>query len=314
MTRYHKGAYMDVLMAQFNEGHMSVQQIKTVLGEKDEHLWEEVLKKKFIEDVSGLFYNEKLEGEVIKRRNFTESRRLSRTKADEDNVRIYLLKDLNSGYIKIGSSVNPLRRYNEITNQTVSAKGVNEDRNHELMWYSEPVERTKENEIHNQFDDKRKIGEWFDLSKEDIDTIKRTLLHTIARTENENENRNDNKNRSGKKKEPTSLTPFDEFYKAYPIHEAKQAAIKAWKKLNVDNGMLELILGAIKKQKAHREAMKQKNEFVPEWPHPASWLNGKRWEDEIPEVSETGTPYIPPIDEDNIWKEEIEKRKKEGTI
>jgi hypothetical protein len=75
MTRYHKGAYMDVLMAQFNEGHMSIQQIKTVLGEKDEHLWEEVLKKKFIEDASGLFYNEKLEGEIIKRKNFTESRR-----------------------------------------------------------------------------------------------------------------------------------------------------------------------------------------------------------------------------------------------
>jgi uncharacterized protein YdaU (DUF1376 family) len=75
MTRHHKGAYMDILMAQFNEGHMSLQQIKTVLGEKDEHLWEEVLKKKFKEDESGLFYNEKLENEIVKRRVFTESRR-----------------------------------------------------------------------------------------------------------------------------------------------------------------------------------------------------------------------------------------------
>ena len=32
MTRHHKGAYMDVLMAQVNNGHMALHEIKTLLG------------------------------------------------------------------------------------------------------------------------------------------------------------------------------------------------------------------------------------------------------------------------------------------
>lgn len=75
MTRYHKGAYMDLLMAQFNNGHLSMSDIEYILGEKDLYLWESVLKKKFKIDQAGNFFNEKLEREVIKRKNFTQSRR-----------------------------------------------------------------------------------------------------------------------------------------------------------------------------------------------------------------------------------------------
>ena len=75
MTRHHKGAYMDLLMAQYNNGHMTLQEIKTVLGEKDEGLWETVLKSKFKQDGEGKFFNEKLENEKLKRSAYTESRR-----------------------------------------------------------------------------------------------------------------------------------------------------------------------------------------------------------------------------------------------
>lgn len=75
-TRHHKGAYMDLLMAQFNDGHMALQDIKTILGEKDfSELWETKLKKKFKTDKNGLFYNEKLENEIFKRRKYTQSRK-----------------------------------------------------------------------------------------------------------------------------------------------------------------------------------------------------------------------------------------------
>jgi len=74
-TRHHKGAYMDVLMAQFNSGHLSENQIAIVLGESDfRDVWP-LLKPKFKLDSDGLFYNEKLEMEMIKRRNYTEGRR-----------------------------------------------------------------------------------------------------------------------------------------------------------------------------------------------------------------------------------------------
>lgn len=74
-SRYHKGAYMDLLMCQFNQGHMSVEDIKVILGEKDyESMWESKLKSKFKVDSEGKYYNQKLEDEKIKRQKFTASR------------------------------------------------------------------------------------------------------------------------------------------------------------------------------------------------------------------------------------------------
>jgi len=78
-TRDIKGGYIDLLMAQFNHGHMSLQEIKTILGSEDfEKMWEPFLKRKFKVDSNGLYYNQKLEDETIKRKNFTESRRKNR--------------------------------------------------------------------------------------------------------------------------------------------------------------------------------------------------------------------------------------------
>lgn len=74
-SRSHKGAYMDLLMVQFNNGHMSLQDIETVLGGDFQTMWESKLKAKFLQDESGLFYNQKLEYEINKRKNFTDSRK-----------------------------------------------------------------------------------------------------------------------------------------------------------------------------------------------------------------------------------------------
>lgn len=80
LTREQKGAYIDLLIAQFNNNHMSLHEIRNVLGEKDfDNMWEDVLKKKFKKDTQGKYYNEKLENEMIKRQNYSESRRKNRT-------------------------------------------------------------------------------------------------------------------------------------------------------------------------------------------------------------------------------------------
>jgi uncharacterized protein YdaU (DUF1376 family) len=70
MTFEEKGAYMDLLMLQFNRGHMNTHMIQHTVG----HLWEQV-KCKFIEDTEGLWYNVRLDFEKEKRKTFTESRR-----------------------------------------------------------------------------------------------------------------------------------------------------------------------------------------------------------------------------------------------
>jgi uncharacterized protein YdaU (DUF1376 family) len=70
MTFEEKGAYMDLLMLQFNRGHMNTHMIQHTVG----HLWEQV-KCKFIQDDLGLWYNVRLDVEKEKRKTFTESRR-----------------------------------------------------------------------------------------------------------------------------------------------------------------------------------------------------------------------------------------------
>ena len=70
MTFEEKGAYMDLLMLQFNRGHMNTHMIQHTVG----HLWEQV-KCKFIQDDLGLWYNVRLDIEKEKRKTFTESRR-----------------------------------------------------------------------------------------------------------------------------------------------------------------------------------------------------------------------------------------------
>ncbi len=70
MTFEEKGAYMEVLMMQFNRGHMTTHMIGQTIGQ----LWDTV-KVKFIQDDKGLWYNERLEQEQMKRQEFTKSRR-----------------------------------------------------------------------------------------------------------------------------------------------------------------------------------------------------------------------------------------------
>jgi hypothetical protein len=73
-SRFMKGCYMDVLHAQFNNGHLSLEEIKNVLGSDFGQSWP-TLSKKFSVDPAGKYFNARLEQEQLKRANFTESRR-----------------------------------------------------------------------------------------------------------------------------------------------------------------------------------------------------------------------------------------------
>lgn len=84
------------------------------------------------------------------------------------------------------------------------------------------------------------------------------------------------KRKDGEEKYHSNL--FDEFWKAYPRRVGKADAIKAWKKLKPDESILATMIVAINKQRQTEQWQNEK--FIP---YPASWLNGRRWEDEIPE-------------------------------
>lgn len=70
MTFEEKGAYLELLMAQFNQGHMTSHMVGRMVGQ----LWDNI-KHKFKQDADGLWYNERLEEEKNKRKQFTDSRK-----------------------------------------------------------------------------------------------------------------------------------------------------------------------------------------------------------------------------------------------
>lgn len=69
MTFEEKGAYMELLMMQFNRGHMTTHMIGQTIGQ----LWDKLMDK-FVQDEKGLWYNARLELEIEKRQGFVKSR------------------------------------------------------------------------------------------------------------------------------------------------------------------------------------------------------------------------------------------------
>lgn len=98
MSRFLKGCYMDILHAQFNHGRLSLDEIKICLGSDFGQSWP-ALQKKFKQDEKGLFFNERLEQEKIKRQNFCATRSNGRAGRKKSN-------DISSDNHKILHTIN----------------------------------------------------------------------------------------------------------------------------------------------------------------------------------------------------------------
>lgn len=70
---------------------------------------------------------------------------------------------------------------------------------------------------------------------------------------------------------------FNMFWGAYPKHDAKAVAQKAFNKLNPSKELLDVMLSAIERSKHTEKWQKNNGQFIP---NPATWINQKRWEDE----------------------------------
>lgn len=104
------------------------------------------------------------------------------------------------------------------------------------------------------------------------------------RGEEKEEERREEKNPPTPRKREGGLcgSAFDEvFWPNYPVKKSKEDARKAWLKLNPNDELIATMLKAIKNQAKEKEALNSVNAFCSPWPNPATWLNGRRWEDEI---------------------------------
>jgi len=78
---------------------------------------------------------------------------------------------------------------------------------------------------------------------------------------------------------------FEKFWKAYPKKVSKENALKAFKKINPTESLLNELLTALDRQKISPQWTKDGGQYIP---YPATWLNGRRWEDEIEGVEVDG--------------------------
>ena len=118
----------------------------------------------------------------------------------------------------------------------------------------------------------KKQQELNDRSTDVADPLQRNVNHTDTDTDTDTD-------KNTKSSSPAADDLFPKFWTLYPNKKGKAAAEKAWKKLKVTDDLFTLIAQGLAKQCASQAWLKDSGQFIP---HPATWLNGKRWEDEIP--------------------------------
>jgi len=79
-----------------------------------------------------------------------------------------------------------------------------------------------------------------------------------------------------KKEEYMCDSDFDSFWNDYPRHANKQKAKEKFMKLKKEQ--LPLMLEAIRKQKCSADWKRDDGKYIP---HPSTWINNARWEDEV---------------------------------
>ena len=75
---------------------------------------------------------------------------------------------------------------------------------------------------------------------------------------------------------------FEEFWKIYPRGENKKKSFDAWLKVKPDVDLQKIILDAVAAKKTDPSWMADGGKWIP---HPTTYINDRRWEDEVGSVS-----------------------------
>ncbi len=111
-----------------------------------------------------------------------------------------------------------------------------------------------------------------------------------------NENINEDINNIDNDNNNLYFQRFNIFWEKYPKKRDKERALCAFLRIKPSEELFEQIMNALEIQK--RCAQWQDNQYIP---YPATWLNGKRWEDEIPD-GEVGS-----FDTDDFFQDALKR-------
>lgn len=81
---------------------------------------------------------------------------------------------------------------------------------------------------------------------------------------------------------------FVAFWEKYPYKVGKKAAWRAWQKVSYTPELGATIMAALEAWNATPQWTKDDGRYIP---HPATWINGERWDDEIPAGKKKNTKY-----------------------
>lgn len=117
---------------------------------------------------------------------------------------------------------------------------------------------------------------------------KSTVSHceTPSETETETENEIETETEleaeslSARAREEPKMSDFERFWTVYPRHEKRKDAERAFAKaLSTHNGLtIDTLINAVEAQKKSRQWLEDGGRYIP---HPATWLNGEQWENEV---------------------------------
>ena len=114
---------------------------------------------------------------------------------------------------------------------------------------------------------------------------------------------NINNNIKNYNKKEIALEKFEEFYKEYPKKVSKENVKKWFIKNNPSDELFKTIMSSLKKYK-----LSDSWKDIKYIPYPSTWLNQKRWEDEL---SDTNVPewFDKEIEKEEMTKEEEQELK-----
>jgi len=113
-----------------------------------------------------------------------------------------------------------------------------------------------------------------------VELIKQTLIEVLSEFRITKRRQSKKTKPQGPPKTAVYLQRFEQFWESYPKarRKGKGAARKIWLRLKPTRELTDKILNALSQQKKQSQWQKDNGQFIP---HPATWLNQARWEDEI---------------------------------
>ncbi len=90
--------------------------------------------------------------------------------------------------------------------------------------------------------------------------------------------------RSSNLKAKVDVSGFDQFYSAYPRQISRKRALEAFAKIAPSPELLAVIMASLARQCATAK-WQDEPQYIP---HPATWLNGERWKDNVASIAANG--------------------------